>query len=521
MTTKLEIVDSINALNEKEWDSKFENINPFLNTNFLKIFEKHKSINSVIPIYITTKNGISYGQLIKIDGSKIANYLTNNRRISFKKKNLKKIKFQFFCFGNTYLSNVPSCNFENKKISEEELETIFSTLKEKYKVKFFFLPDYFLKSLNIKKKTKKKLSPAFEIDPNMVMKLNEEWNSFEDYVKDVSSKYKKRIKRVYNKSKELIVKEIKKRDINSILPELQTLYNNVHNKSSFSGPILNIRCYEDLANYSIINFCINGYYLKEYLIGFSSEFYFEKTLYSYFIGLDYSNNKKYSLYNRILYDSISHGIEKKASKIIYGRTASEFKSTIGAVPQESKSALYIDSKILRFLLYPIIKYLSPKKWKQRNPFKTKIEITNYNSKYDDSFYELNKTWIEEFWMLEDSDIKDLLNPQESIINLGGEIFFAVINNLAVGTAAMIPFPDSKIELAKMTIQKEYRGKGLSKILLKRCIDFARDSKAKEIFLISNSRLLSARKLYDKFGFKEVVLDSNKYKRGNYKMVLRL
>ena len=372
MTTKFKIVDSINALNEKEWDSKFENINPFLNTNFLKIFENHKSVNSLVPIYIITKKGICYGQIIKIDGSKIANYLSNDRRFSFKNKNLKKIKLQFFCFGNVYLTNVPSCNFENEKISEEELGTIFSTLKEKYNVKFFFLPDYFLNSLNIEKETKKKLSPVFEIDPDMILELNERWNSLEDYTKDVSSKYKKRIRAVYNKSKSLVVKEIKKSDINSILPELQTLYNNVHNKSSFSGPIFNIRCYEDLANCSVINFCIYGYYLKEYLIGFSSEFYFEKKLYSYFIGLDYGYNKKYSLYNRILYDSICHGIEKKASKIIYGRTASEFKSTIGAVPLKSKSALYIDSKILRFFLYPIIKKLSPKKWKQRNPFKTKI-----------------------------------------------------------------------------------------------------------------------------------------------------
>jgi len=151
----------------------------------------------------------------------------------------------------------------------------------------------------------------------------------------------------------------------------------------------------------------------------------------------------------------------------------------------------------------------------------KIEITNYNSKYDQSFYELNKSWIEEFWILEASDLKDLLKPQESIIDLGGEVFFALVNNLVVGTAAMIPFPNSKIELAKITVQKEYRGKGLSKILLKRCINYAKVSKAKEIFLISNSRLLSARKLYDKFGFIEFDLDSNKYKRGNYKMVLRL
>ena len=86
---------------------------------------------------------------------------------------------------------------------------------------------------------------------------------------------------------------------------------------------------------------------------------------------------------------------------------------------------------------------------------------------------------------------------------------------------MIPFSNSKVELAKMTVHKKFRGKGLSKILLKKCIDYAKASKAKEIFLISNRRLLSARKLYEKFGFIEVDLDSNKYKRGNYKMVLRL
>ena len=150
-----------------------------------------------------------------------------------------------------------------------------------------------------------------------------------------------------------------------------------------------------------------------------------------------------------------------------------------------------------------------------------IEISKYNSKYDKSFYELNKSWIEEFWVLEESDLKDLLKPRESIINLGGEIFFVLANSIVVGTAAMIPFPNSKIELAKMTVHKKFRGKGLSKILLKKCIDYAKASKAKEIFLISNRRLLNARKLYEKFGFIEVDLDSNKYKRGNYKMVLRL
>ena len=84
-------------------------------------------------------------------------------------------------------------------------------------------------------------------------------------------------------------------------------------------------------------------------------------------------------------------------------------------------------------------------------------------------------------MLEDSDLKDLLKPEESIIDLGGEIFFALANGIVIGTAAMIPFPNSKIELAKMTVQKEYRGKGLSKNYWKNVLTMRKHLKQKKYF----------------------------------------
>ena len=55
----------------------------------------------------------------------------------------------------------------------------------------------------------------------------------------------------------------------------------------------------------------------------------------------------------------------------------------------------------------------------------------------------------------------------------------------------------------------------------KCILFAKEKKAKEIILITNDTLVIARNLYDKFGFKEVALDSDKYLRGNVKMTLNL
>ena len=150
----------------------------------------------------------------------------------------------------------------------------------------------------------------------------------------------------------------------------------------------------------------------------------------------------------------------------------------------------------------------------------KIEVISYNKKFSEDFYTLNKLWIEESWSLEDSDKEDLLKP-EKIIDKGGQIFFAVSNGKAVGTVAMISSFKNRFELAKMTVKSQFRGKGIANSLMDKCIQFAKEKKAKEIFLISNDSLNIARNLYDKYGFIEVELDSKKYRRGNVKMTLQI
>ena len=149
-----------------------------------------------------------------------------------------------------------------------------------------------------------------------------------------------------------------------------------------------------------------------------------------------------------------------------------------------------------------------------------VLVTDFQSQYASQFYQLNRVWIEEYWVLEDSDKKDLLNP-EIIIHNGGQIFFAISNHEVIGTVAMIKNSDKIYELAKMTVKSNYRGKGIANLLMDKCIEFAFKKNAIEIFLISNDSLIVARNLYDKYGFKEVVLDSQKYERGNVKMILQI
>ena len=151
-----------------------------------------------------------------------------------------------------------------------------------------------------------------------------------------------------------------------------------------------------------------------------------------------------------------------------------------------------------------------------------ISIESFNKAYISDFYALNKEWIEESWRLEESDINDLSNPQKYIIDKGGEVFFAVKNDKVIATAAMM-YADNKIfELAKMTVAEDCRGLGVANQLMDKCIDFAKKNNAEKIVLITNSALVIARNLYDKYGFKEIVLDSDKYgDRGNVKMNLYL
>ena len=151
---------------------------------------------------------------------------------------------------------------------------------------------------------------------------------------------------------------------------------------------------------------------------------------------------------------------------------------------------------------------------------SKIFIQKYETKFDNDFFVLNKAWIEESWILEESDKKDLLNP-DKIIHNGGQVFFALENQKVIGTVAMINSSDDRFELAKMTVQEDFRGKGIANMLMDECLKFAKENKANEIFLISNDSLTIARNLYDKYGFKEVDLDSQKYDRGNVKMRLTL
>lgn len=149
-----------------------------------------------------------------------------------------------------------------------------------------------------------------------------------------------------------------------------------------------------------------------------------------------------------------------------------------------------------------------------------LKIVPFNKDYKPAFEFLNRAWIEEYFFMEEEDLKTLQNPETYILEDGGEVFFAILDGEVVGTAAMIQTDKGIYELAKMAVARQFQGLGIGKKLLRRCIDFSKEREATEIFLITNDSLKPALSLYLSFGF---VLndqnDDNRYERGNTKMNL--
>ena len=84
---------------------------------------------------------------------------------------------------------------------------------------------------------------------------------------------------------------------------------------------------------------------------------------------DKSLNKTLSIYSRILLESINNAITLKMDKVVFGRTANEFKSNFGARPIKAYVYIKVKNKYLSIILSPIFKMLFIKKWIRRNPFK--------------------------------------------------------------------------------------------------------------------------------------------------------
>ena len=130
--------------------------------------------------------------------------------------------------------------------------------------------------------------------------------------------------------------------------------------------------------------------------------------------------------------------------------------------------------------------------------------------------------MNKYYSITQADLEILENP-ERIIQEGGYVFFAVLDDVVVGTCAIVPHEVHSCELIKMGVRENYQGKGIGKLLLEKVIEQAREKGFRTMTLETASTLEVAVSLYKKIGFVQTSPEEKhpKFGRMTFKMEMKL
>ena len=377
MSLKTILFESIDLVPKTYWDSLNCCSNIYYSPEFLKAFEVgNLDIKFNYVFILKDKEAIAFAntQLVTIGVETI----TKNIKMAIW---LKRITNKLFCnnsirilfCGNIFLSGEYGTFL---KEGQEKVET-FKALAEGVrrlskkikKLNGLFVKDFKADSLYITKHLYSFDYAAMQVEPNMIITLNPEWCSFDDYKAALKSKYRVKANKADSKSTLLETKLFTEEDIKIYKNELQDLYQNTIANADFNAQVLNLKTYIYLKNAFKNEFYVKGYFLENKLVGFLSAMKNQDNLDAHFIGIDYSKNKEFGVYTRILNDYVRLGIETKAKQINLGRTASEIKSTLGAKPETLTCYFKHRRKLTNAFIKPFVKNVTIKTFKQHQPFK--------------------------------------------------------------------------------------------------------------------------------------------------------
>lgn len=368
------------------WDS-FVIHDIFLQRNYLQALEEGAPNNiTLFYIAIFTNErlvGIAMTQRVKL----YLNDMFRKTEVScireaFQRVISKVLKGNILVAGNLSHTGQHGFFFDDSLISKElYFGTLFKALeglKQKIrkehgkKIRLIMLKDFFLgerKYNNAALFIAENLHQV-SVQPNMIMKIRPEWESFEDYFQCLTKKYRDRYKRARKKLAHVTRKEFDLNTIETNSDKLHELYLNVSSNAKFNTFILPQNHFYVMKRRMKEDFRVFGYYSDNDLIGFSTIILNKTKLETYFLGYNSDYQIKHQLYLNMLYDMAKVGIESKCSEIVYARTAMAIKSSIGAEPNAMEIYMRHTNGILNKIFSPVFQLMNPiEEWEERHPFK--------------------------------------------------------------------------------------------------------------------------------------------------------
>ncbi len=374
----------------EDWDAAAPKNDFFLQRPYLEVLEKNPPLGMRFAYTVFYKNqqpiGVAYCQIKYFKADDNIRDLTSTEKDAcfftalgnwFKKKIAGQVAADVLILGNMLLTGEHGYHFDYQEISQREALEILEKsttdlLKEMQragvKMPVILVKDVDPTQQNRSQFLEEKNFTMFEIQPNMSLDLR--WNSFDEYLNSMSTKYRTRAKRAVKKLDGVTKHELGYAEMLRDLPKIYHLYEEIAQNAGFNMVDLNENYLTALRRDVPENFRAFGFFLENEMVAFFTTIKNGDELEAHFLGYEKSLNHDYQLYLNILYDIIRQGIEAGAHRIVFARTALEIKSSVGAVPSDLYCYLRHQNSFANKFAETMLDYLKPvEEWQQRHPFK--------------------------------------------------------------------------------------------------------------------------------------------------------
>jgi len=360
-----------------EWEAVVSCNNVLISKNCFEVLQRSKPENMECYAICFYKNE-------KLIGGALFQYLDFQKHSTFQKNEIwcdvrnflaKKYSKDVLIIGNNMLTGEHGGHFDFNEISPEEANNLIekAVLEFQKKIKktsLIIYKDYQKPALENFDKDKFQNYFRFSVQPNMVLDINKNWIVYEDYLASFSKKYRDRAKSARRKFDGLEMRELQLKNLQELEKEMHILYQNVAENAPFNTFFLTENHFSSAKEILGSNFRIFGYFSGNQLVGFYSFILNHHKMDTYFLGYDKDLQKPKQLYLNMLLDMVKFGIENKLDGIVFGRTALEIKSTVGAEPIEIFGLIKHNNFFINRMMPKIFPYIEPKvEWIQRKPFK--------------------------------------------------------------------------------------------------------------------------------------------------------
>lgn len=369
---KIEAYDRVNDIA----DVLFHQVNPeniiYFTRSFLLAFEKNHPQLTLKYLEIRSGDNVALAitQTFTIDLEDAASQLILTSKFARAMRCIlhgNEVTLQL-C-GNVFLSGNYGLVSNNSLFINEAYVIVASEMKKQKKPSLRFFKDFKPDHKNQHAQLQETGYHPFEVEPNMVLNIDKQWKNFSDYKNALKSKYRVKVNRADTKSEDLVCRSLEHQEIQEIHSELSALFLQTTDRADFKTVDFNLNTYADLKKDFKKDFTLNGYFLEGQLVGFSTSIAHHDQLDAHFIGINYNINREKSIYPRILNDYVRTSIALNCKVLNLGRTSSEIKSTLGAMPQPLTCYVKHKRSIANLIFKPITKNLKSTVYKHHQPIK--------------------------------------------------------------------------------------------------------------------------------------------------------